>query len=49
MNVNSEEITNFANKFAECAFRDYFPSRECDATIEKMVWQNVDQIVDQIE
>ena len=30
-------------EFAECAFGDYFPSRECDAAIEKMVWQNVDQ------
>ena len=49
MNVKSEEIINFANKFAECAFRDYFHSRVCDATTVKMVWQNVDQIVDQIE
>ena len=36
-------------KFAECAFRDYFPSKVCDANRVKMVWQNVDQIVDQIE
>ena len=49
MNVKSEEIITFANKFAECAFRDYFPSKVCDANRVKIVWQNVDQIVDQIE
>ena len=46
MNVNSEEFINFVNEFAECAFGDYFLSRVCDATIVKMVWQNVDQNVD---
>ena len=44
MNVKSEEIINFVNKFAECAFRDHFPVRACDATIGKIVRQNVDQI-----
>ena len=49
MNVKSEEIINFANKFAECAYGDYIPSKVCDASIVKMVSQDVDQIVDQIE
>ena len=49
MNVKSEEITNFANKVCRMCFRGYSPSRVCDATTVKMVWQNVDQIVDQIE
>ena len=44
MNVKSEEIINFETKFAECAFRDYFPFRVSDATIVKMVRHNVDQI-----
>ena len=38
MNVRSEEIINFAKKFAECALRDYFPSTGCDAALVKMVW-----------
>ena len=49
MNVKSEEIINFANKVCRMCFWDYFPSKVCDAPIVKMVSQDVDQIVDQIE
>ena len=49
MNVKSEEIINFANKVCRMCFWDYLPSKVCDASIVKMVSQDVDQIVDQIE
>ena len=31
-------------KFAECAFGYYIPAKVCEATIVKIVCQNVDQI-----
>ena len=49
MNVKSEEIINFANKVCRACFGDYIPSKVCDVSIVKMVSQDVDQIVDQIE
>ena len=49
MNVKSEEIINFANKVCRMCFWDYLPSKVCDASIVKLVSQDVDQIVDQIE
>lgn len=49
MNVKSEEIINFVNKVCRVCFWDYRPSKVCDASIVKMLSQDVDQIVDQIE
>ena len=49
MNVKSEKTLTLQTKFAECAYGDYIPSKVCDASIVKMVSQDVDQIVDQIE
>jgi hypothetical protein len=49
MNVKSEKNINFANKVCRMCFWDYIPSKVCDASIVKMVSQDVDQIVDQIE
>ena len=43
MNVKSEEIINFANKVCRMCFWDYLPSKVCDASIVKMVSQDVDQ------
>ena len=49
MSEKSEEIINFANKVCRMCFWDYLPSKVCDASIVKLVSQDVDQIVDQIE
>jgi hypothetical protein len=43
MNVSQKKSLTLQTEFAECALRDYFPSRGCDAALVKMVWQNVDQ------
>ncbi len=44
MNEKSNEIINFANKVCRVCFGDYIPSKVCDAIIDIMVWQNVDQM-----